>query len=325
MQEVSATYNPLCESDYFHPPLDSTRASAIRITLGKYDVPVFEADLATEEDILRVHSKDYMTKIERRQFNYFDRLKILLNNIPLSDTKDVDIWHRITDRLLSTQVPEDVYKIALASAGCATKALELADKDKGMCFAITQFPGHHAKKSSFSGSCIFNNAAIVAKKALDEYGYEKIAILDIDVHHGNGTQKIIKDDENIIYASIHLQPAFPLTGWFNGKRYQNNWIPIISRSHGCSTFDELYLKYLDDSLDYIKDNNPNILIVSAGFDTYKGDMIGKMPLEQGIYKKIGKKIADATKELDIPTVSVLEGGYYETLPKSIAEFCNAFK
>lgn len=137
------------------------------------------------------------------------------------------------------------------------------------------------------------------------------------MHHCNGTEEIIQGDKNMMLASIHLKPFYPLlTGWRSKENCKN--YPVLFIPGFRSATKEDYLKILDDSLAHVKNYNPELLIVSAGFDTYKNDPIGRMALEEDSYADIGKRIATT---LNLPTVTVLEGGY---VPDKIARFVTDF-
>ncbi|MFH1127640.1 MAG: histone deacetylase [archaeon] len=299
-QTVKATYNPACRMENYRFPYSSSRVDNPKKALEESGIEIIDAPPASENDLLLAHNPEYVTKIKNTDFSSFDRIRAFLEGVPTS---------------------EDIYQIALASAGCATKALEIVEGNGGMCFALTQPPGHHAGKSSYGGFCIFNNAAIVAKKAVQD-GYKRVSIIDIDVHHCNGTEEIIQGDKNIMLASIHLKPFYPLlTGWRSKENCEN--YSVLSIPGFRSATKEDYLKILDDSLEHVKNYNPELLIVSAGFDTYKKDPIGKMALEEDSYAAIGKRI----ETLDLPTVAVLEGGYAQEkdkLPRFVTDFSKAF-
>lgn len=303
-KKVVATYNPLCETNLPYP-LSPLRVGGPRVALEECGIEVVEARLAEKGEILLAHTADYVEKIESGNFSILDKILSALGEIPIS---------------------EDIYSIARASAGCAVEAFEkVRDEETEMCFALTQPPGHHAGPSNARGYCIFNNAAIVAKEAKEEY--RKVAIIDIDVHHGNGTQEIVLGDEDIVFASLHVKPWYPhLSGWTSKKNCANYILPYIllfptpiQLKFGTN---ERYLEKLNVAVEKIRQFEPEFVIVSAGFDTYEKDPFGRMSLTKDAYAQIGKKIASLEK----PTVTVLEGGYVTgMLPKFITDYCNAFR
>ncbi|OIN96993.1 hypothetical protein AUJ66_04670 [Candidatus Desantisbacteria bacterium CG1_02_38_46] len=203
-----------------------------------------------------------------------------------------------------------LFEIAKLSAGGAIKACELALKNK-ISFSLLRPPGHHATKNNVGGFCYFNNIAIAVKKALGESPERsrKIAIIDIDCHHGNGTEDILLGEEKVLYVSLHQNPLYPGTGLKSYKNCLNFPLPA-------GTSEKRYLEVLDNALVEVKKFNPSLITVSAGFDTYKLDPITNMELEKESYKKIGERI----KNLGKPVFSVLEGGYSEDLPECIYEY-----
>jgi acetoin utilization deacetylase AcuC-like enzyme len=229
----------------------------------------------SEEDIEKVHTKEHWKKV--RDGKYSD-----------PDTPQVEI------------------KYPLLSAGSAIKAADV------LGFSISRPPGHHAGKDFLGGFCYLNNIAIALRKVLPKY--KTAAILDIDLHHGNGTQDIFLGNKNVLYCSIHQSPLFPGTGLNSEQNCINFPLPAW-------TEEDVYLKYLDKCIEEIKRFNPGILAVSAGFDTYENDPIGGFKLKAESYKKIGEKIND----LNIPAFFVLEGGYSEGIGKLVLSFAEGLK
>lgn len=219
---------------------------------------------------------------------------------------------------------EGMYDYAALAAGSAIKAGEIALNGK-KSFSLMRPPGHHASQAKAAGFCYFNNIAVASAKLLKEKRIGKIAILDIDLHHGNGTEAVFSNNGNVLYTSLHLYPAYPGTGAGHLKNSFNFPLPK-------GTEETQYLKSLEDALSRVHDFKPDILAVSAGFDTYKKDPVendavlidfGCYPAEHkglaldiGSYRKIGEKI----NGLNIRTFSVLEGGYSDKVGECIYEF-----
>jgi len=237
---------------------------------------------AREEDILFVHTKN------------------LLENVKTGNFYDMD-----------TPILPNIYEHALLSAGAAIKASEIA-LEEGFAFSLMRPPGHHAGKNFLGGFCYFNNIAVAVTKALQKL--DRVALIDIDVHHGNGSQHILFNNPKVLYTSIHQHPLFPGTGLKTEKNCINYPIPA-------GTEENEYLKTLKKLLKQVKQFNPDLIAVSAGFDTYKEDPLGGVKLEKSSYRKMGNLI----KELNKPTFAVLEGGYSEALPECIYRFLGAFK
>ena len=206
-----------------------------------------------------------------------------------------------------------IYYYARLSAGGAIKAMKISLKE-GVSFSLMRPPGHHAGRKTFEGFCYFNNIAIAVKKAL-KTGLNKVAILDIDAHHGQGTQEIFMGDPHVIYISLHQYGfIYPGTGRHSEKNAYNFPLPA-------GTDEKEYIEKLLVGIDKIREFDPDLIAVSAGFDTYEGDPLTSLNLKVKTYEKIGKIIA----ELDKPRFAVLEGGYsIEKIPLCVCEFLKGF-
>ncbi len=206
-----------------------------------------------------------------------------------------DHWKNVRDRKYEdADTPKLDLRYPLLSAGSAIKAADV------LGFSLSRPPGHHAGIDFLGGFCYLNNIAIAVAKALPKY--KKVAILDIDVHHGDGTQNIFFGKDKALYLSIHQSPLFPGTGLKSEGNCINYPLPS-------GTGEETYLKYLKKCIEEIRKFKPGLLAVSAGFDTYKKDPLAGFMLEQESYSKIGKMI----KQINLPTFFVLEGGYSEDI------------
>jgi len=221
-----------------------------------------------------------------------------------------------------TPLNSTTWQAAAWSAACATDAARDIVKGKtDYAYALCRPPGHHASSDMFGGYCYFNNAAI-ATKAL---GMSKVAILDIDFHHGNGTQNIFYNDGKVLFISIHGDPKdfYPFYTGFKhekglGKGYDCNMnIPLTAGVSG-----KEYLAIIANLvLPKIRKFRPFALIVSAGFDTFISDPIGAFSLQTEDYYNIAKLL----KTLDLPTLVVQEGGYApEFLGENVSSFLQAF-
>ena len=193
------------------------------------------------------------------------------------------------------------------SAFAALTGQKLLAAGEKSAFALCRPPGHHASSRLSAGYCYLNNAAIAAQ-AFIEQGAERIAILDVDYHHGNGTQGIFYDRDDVMFLSIHADPAvdYPFflgyedeKGIGRGEGFNINY-PL---PHG--TEYALWKSALDDSLKKIQGYDPEYLIISLGVDTYKNDPISKFKLESDHFLEMGARIAS----LNLPTLFVMEGGY----------------
>ncbi|MGZ9108553.1 MAG: histone deacetylase family protein [Micavibrio sp.] len=193
------------------------------------------------------------------------------------------------------------------SAFVALTAQKLIANGEKSAFALCRPPGHHASSRLAAGYCYLNNAAIAAQ-AFIEQGSKRVAILDVDYHHGNGTQDIFYNRDDVLFLSIHADPAvdYPFflgyadeTGAGKGEGYNFNY-PL---PHG--TGYAVWKAALLDSLNKIKGYKPDALIISLGVDTYKNDPISKFKLESDDFLDMGSHIAG----LGLPTMFVMEGGY----------------
>lgn len=207
-----------------------------------------------------------------------------------------------------------IFYYATLAAGAALTALENSLNGNNS-FSLMRPPGHHAA-SKVSGFCYLNNAAI-ATIAAQEKGIERVAVLDIDYHNGNGTQEILLGRRGIIHTDLHEENGWPGTGNSNNQNCFNFLIKKDSN-------EKIYLENLQLALGKIINFNPKLLIVSAGFDTYKKDPVGGLGLEIESYKKIGSAINSTASELAIPICSVLEGGYSNKLPECILSYLKGF-
>ena len=205
-----------------------------------------------------------------------------------------------------TSISEGTVEAAYESVKVALTAADMLDEEKSV-FALCRPPGHHASKDQYGGYCFFNNVAIAAEK-LKEKGAKRIFILDIDFHHGNGTQAIFYDRSDVFFVSLYGDPkdAFPHflghadeKGSGEGVGYNCNY-PMPP-----GTPYDVWTKSLDDSISKIQNFSPDALIVSLGVDTYENDPISFFKLKSDDFFDVGRKIAS----INLPTLFVMEGGY----------------
>jgi acetoin utilization deacetylase AcuC-like enzyme len=205
-----------------------------------------------------------------------------------------------------TPIGPQTVRAAVAAAGCALQAAEWVASGKcSLAYALCRPPGHHATQARYGGFCYFNNAALAARRMAD---HGRVAVLDIDFHHGNGTQEITYSSDQIMYVSIHGDPnhSFPFfygyaeeRGLGAGEGYNLN-LPL---PHGAGL--AAYLPALQRALDAVVDAGCQSLVLSVGYDTYHSDPLGGFALQPDDYEAIGRAIAG----LGLPTVVVQEGGY----------------
>ena len=194
---------------------------------------------------------------------------------------------------------------ALGGALLALDAVLLGEVDNAFC-AIRP-PGHHAEIASPMGFCLINTAAIVAREAQRKYGAERIAIVDFDVHHGNGTQDIFKDDPTVFYGSSHQMPLYPGTGKASETGVGNVCnTPLDPHTDG-QTMREAYADVIIPAL---IDFSPDLIIISAGFDAHERDPLAQLNWQSADYGWLTGKLMDAAaRACGNRIVSLLEGGY----------------
>jgi acetoin utilization deacetylase AcuC-like enzyme len=174
-------------------------------------------------------------------------------------------------------------------------------------FCAVRPPGHHAKKNKAMGFCIYNNVAAGANYLLDKYKINKVAIIDFDVHHGNGTQDIFYDNEKVLYISTHQFPFYPGSGTDQEKGRHNN---IFNIPLPAGTTSEEYLIAYEYVLKKIAEFKPEFILLSAGFDAHKDDPLAQFQLESKDFYEITKRTLKLSKLYsDGKVVSILEGGY----------------
>jgi len=185
-------------------------------------------------------------------------------------------------------------------------------------FCAVRPPGHHAEKTRPMGFCLFGNVAIGAKHALDVHGLERVAIIDFDVHHGNGTQDLVWDDERIMFASTHEMPLFPGSGARNetGAHGQIMNVPLAAGTSGPG----LRAAYRDEILPAVRNFAPQFVFISAGFDGHTRDPLANLALVEDDFAWVTREICALANDCaDAKLVSTLEGGYdLPALGRSVA-------
>ncbi|MBI5206278.1 MAG: histone deacetylase [Candidatus Firestonebacteria bacterium] len=227
-----------------------------------------------------------------------------------------EVWKKCTQNIrnidMDTVICEESYNVALVAVGGVLRAVDaIVNGEVKNVFCAIRPPGHHAEIAQGMGFCLFNNIAIGARYAQNKYKIKKILIIDWDAHHGNGTQHIFYDDPSVLYFSIHQFPHYPgtgrkeETGSGKGKGFTIN-IPVKSGIN-----EEDFIKYFSDGLlPEAEKFKPDLIMISAGFDSHKEDFLAQLPVTESGYVKmteIVKKLADKTCSGKI--ISVLEGGY----------------
>ncbi len=195
---------------------------------------------------------------------------------------------------------------ALRAAGAAVLATDMViNGEVNSAFCNIRPPGHHAGRSRAMGFCLFNNVAVAAAHALEQHGLERVAIVDFDVHHGNGTEDIFRDDARVLMVSTFQHPFYPYSG-IDGRSERMVNIPLAAYSTG-REFRAAVEQHWMPALDAFK---PQMLFISAGFDAHRDDDMAMLGLVEADYAWVTEKIkAVAGQYASGRIVSVLEGGY----------------
>ncbi len=283
------------------------RPDRLRAVERAFDSEVFQMlarDVAPRADlsaIERVHPKEYIDAIRAAT--------------PKQGLTAID---------QDTSMSPGTYEAALRSAGGAVFAVDEVMSGKVRnAFVATRPPGHHAEVATPMGFCFFNNAAIAARHAQAAHGAERVAIVDFDVHHGNGTQHIFWDDPTVIYGSTHEMPLYPGTGAV-GERGEHDQIvnaPLRAGDTG-ETFREAMDVVI---LPRIEAFSPDLIIISAGFDAHRRDPLGNLNFVEADYSWATRRLMEiARRKSGERVVSVLEGGYdLQGLARSVAAHVTA--
>ena len=198
----------------------------------------------------------------------------------------------------------------------------IENKKFNNAFCAVRPPGHHAEKEKAMGFCIYNNIAVGTKYLINKYKYKRIAIIDFDVHHGNGTQNIFYENEKVLYISTHQYPYYPGSGNNNEKGKYNN---ILNIPLAAGTNSEEYLNAYNYVIKKLIEFKPQFVMFSAGFDAHKDDPLAQLYLNSKDFYEITKRTILAAKKFSkAKVVSILEGGYdLKALTESVNEHVNA--
>ena len=238
-----------------------------------------------ESLLITTHSSDY--------------IKMVNNSFPKNGFNFLD-----GDTIVSPG-SKDATKDAVGSIIAAIDGVE--QKKYKNAFCCVRPPGHHAEKEKAMGFCIYNNVAVGANYLIKKYGYKKIAIIDFDVHHGNGTQDIFCDNKNVLYVSTHQYPYYPGSGSEKEVGKYNNILNIPLKAG--TTGDE-YLNAYENVLKKIQEFKPEFLLFSAGFDAHDNDPLAQLKLNSEDFYLITQRTLQISKSFcNGNIVSILEGGY----------------
>ena len=270
-------HHPECPSR-LHAIRDALISSGLDFTVRHFDAP-----LVTRQQLQRVHDPDYVAGIFR--------------DAPSDGILDLDGDTLMTPHTLNA---------ALRAAGAGILGIDLLlNGEMRAAFCSVRPPGHHAERRRSMGFCIFNNIAVAAAHALEQYGIERLAVVDFDVHHGNGTEDIFRDDERVFFCSSFQHPFYP----FSGAGVESDHIlnlPLEASSSG----DQLRARVEDAWLPALRAFRPELVLISAGFDAHAEDDMAQIRLREADYAWITDELrAIADEHSGGRILSMLEGGY----------------
>ena len=226
-------------------------------------------------------------------------------------------------------ISKNSYDTALLAVGGITEAVDKVFTGKAdNAIILLRPPGHHAEKGMAMGFCLFNNVAIAAKYAQQNYEVEKVTIIDFDVHHGNGTQHIFESDPTVMYVSLHQYPFYPGSGAADEMGSGDGKGTTLNYPLKAGVGDAEFIDIFDNSLsDKVLKYNPDLIIVSAGFDAHMNDPIGGLNVTTEGYHNISRTITEIASEVsEGKIVSSLEGGYnLNALAESVTEHLKVLK
>ena len=266
-------------------PEQVARLRFVLDALEGLDLVELEAPKATSAQLNLCHDPDYVARIP--------------GEMPDSGTKWLD-----GDTYLA---PQSLAAILRAAGGAIRGVDAVLDGDVKNVFVATRPPGHHAEQALPMGFCIFGNIAVAAKHALDVKGLDRVAVLDFDVHHGNGTQALLQDDPRVLFVSSHQSPLWPGSGMADdaGPHGTVINIPLAPETDGA-----VMRQAWAPVFERVRQHQPDMILISAGFDAHQDDPLASLNWTTSDFSQITRDICALAEELcGGRVVSVLEGGY----------------
>lgn len=291
--------------DHVTPPGHPEQVARLDAVLGAIkdlDLVQVSAPMAADDDLLRAHPKAHVEAIKAAA--------------PSEGWRSLD-----ADTHMSVGTLEAAYR----AAGGIVKAVDLVmSGDVGNAFSAMRPPGHHAERETAMGFCFFGSVAVAAKHALDFHGLKRVAILDFDVHHGNGTQDLVEEDARILFCSSHQMPLYPGTGAAHETGVGNVVNVPLPDGCGSAAFRAAWEAHVFPRVDAFK---PELMLISAGFDAHADDPLAGMELREDDFAWVTGKICDlADTHCQGRVVSALEGGYdLEALGRSARAHVDVLK
>lgn len=282
------------------------RVARLEAVLGALDASAFsalkriEAPIGDVAEILRCHPQSYVDDIRA--------------SVPQSGQAALDA---------DTFASPGSFNAALRGVGAVTTAVDMVMAgDVSNAFCAIRPPGHHAEREKAMGFCLFGNVAIAAKRLLDHHGLSRVAVVDFDVHHGNGTQDLLWDEKRTLFVSTHQMPLYPGTGDRHETGAHQNILNVpLPPGSGGKVFREAMENMV---LPALEEFSPEFLLISAGFDAHRSDPLAQMELTEDDFSWVTGRLYDlADQHASGRVVSTLEGGYdLDALAASAAAHVN---
>ena len=266
-------------------PEQVARLDAVLTAIDGLDLVRADAPLAAEDDLLRCHPKAHLDSIRA--------------------AAPSDGWRSLD---ADTHMSVGTLEAAFRAAGGAVKAVDMVmSGDVTNAFVGMRPPGHHAERATAMGFCFFGNVAVAAKHALDFHGLSRVAIVDFDVHHGDGRQDLVEEDPRILFCSSHQMPLYPGTGAAHETGVGNVLNVPLPDGAGSNAFRRAWE---DKVFPRIEDFKPELLLISAGFDAHADDPLAGMMLTDEDFGWVTGRLCDLADQFcEGRVVSCLEGGY----------------
>ncbi len=280
-----------------HHPECPDRLSAIQDRLIAAGLDLYlsfhDAPLAEDEQLLRAHPREYIDSLR-------------------ANSPSQGIFHLDPDTAMSPGTLQAAYR----AAGAGVLAVDLVmKKEVPTAFCAVRPPGHHAERAKAMGFCFFNNIAVAARHAVAAWGLERVAVVDFDVHHGNGTEEILANDEHVLMVGSFQHPFYPYCGTENPAPNMCN-VPLKAGTRG-----DAFREMVEQTwMPRLREFAPQMILVSAGFDAHYEDDMGSLGLLESDYAWVTERLKEVAHEsAEGRIVSMLEGGYaLSALARSVA-------